>query len=145
MARTKKKIHIPKTKEQLIAEMKKSEKWQAKMKFIKEKFYPAILDIDSSISDTKMFISSVNQMMMEKFLGFMREKNFSELKLIEVLDKKDENYDKYVALLDLFNDQTVFDAKDMIEGISGEIGTFIEDEMKDRKISTLKTKFIDEI
>lgn len=145
MARTKKKIHIPKTKEQLIAEMKKSEKWQAKMKFIKEKFYPAILDIDSSISDTKMFISSVNQMMMEKFLGFMREKKFSELNLKDILDKKDENYEKYVALLDLFNEQTVFDAKDMIEGLSGEIQTFVEDELKERKISTLKTKFIDEI
>lgn len=145
MSRSKNKIHIPKTKEQLIADMKKSESWLRKMKFVKEKFYPALLDIDSSISDTKMFVSSINQMMMEKFLGFMREKKFSELKMVDILDKKDANYDKYVVLLELFNDLSVFDAKDMIEGLSGEIGTFIEDEMKDRKISTLKTKWIDQL
>ena len=145
MSRSKNKVHIPKTKEQLLTELKKSKKWQTKMKFVKEKFYPAVLDIDSSISDTKMFVSSVNQMMMEKFLGFMREKKFSELNMKDILDKKDEKYEKYVALLDLFNEQTIFDVKDMIEGLSGEIQTFVEDELKERKISTLKTKFIDEI
>jgi len=144
-SKTKKVIHVPKSREQLIAEMKKSAKWQEKMKFVKEKFYPAILDIDSSISNTKMFVSSINQMMMEKFLGYMREKKFSELKMVEILDKKDENYDKYVALLELFNDLSVFDAKDMIEGMSGEIGTFIEDDLKERKISDLKVKWIDQL
>src|ERR1035437_4725113 len=145
MSRTNKKIHIPKTKAQLIADMKKSESWVKKMKFVKEKFYPAILDIDSSISDTKMFVSSINQMMMEKFLGFMREKKFSELKMVDILDKKDPNYDKYVALLELFNDLSVFDAKDMIEGMSGELGTFVEDYLKETKISMLQTKWIDQL
>jgi hypothetical protein len=145
MAKTKKKVHIPKSKEQLIAEMKKSEKWQAKMKFVKEKFYPAILEIDSSIDDTKMFISSINSMMMEKFLGFMREMKFNELKMVDILDPKDVNYDKYVALLNEFNDMSVFDAKDMIEGMKGEIDTFLQDELKERKISSLKTKWIDEL
>lgn len=141
----KKVIHKNKSKEELISDLQKSAKWVAKMKFTREKFYPAIIDIDSSIDDTKMFISSINNIMLEKFLGFMKEKKFSELKLQDVLDKKDPKYDKYIALLDLFNDHSVFDAKDCIEGMKGEFDVFLTDELKERNISTLKPKWLDQI
>ena len=137
--------HIPKSKEELIADLKKSQKWQEKMKFTKEKFYPAILAIDSSVDETKTFLASINSVLMEKFLGKMRELKMSDLKLQDALDPKDVKYQWYVALIDLFNEMSVFDCKDLIEGMRNEIDTFILDELKGRKISTLKTLWLDEL
>lgn len=138
-------IHQNKTKAELITDLQKNAKWVAKMKFAREEFYPALVDLDESIDETKMFIGSINNIMMEKFLGFMKEKKFSELKLIEVLDKKDEKYEKYVDILNLFNEHSIFDAKDCIEGMKSELDLFVSDELKTRKFSTLKVRWLDEI
>ena len=135
----------PRTKEQLIADLKKSQKWQDKMKFTREKFYPALLAIDTSVDETKMFLSSINNVLMEKFLGKMKELKMTDLKLQEALDPKDEKYQWYIELLNLFNDMSVFDAKDLMEGMRNEIAQFELDEMKERKLVTLKTKWIDEL
>lgn len=137
--------HIPKSKEELIADLKKSQKWQEKMKFTKEKFYPAVLAIDSSVDETKTFLASINSVLMEKFLGKMRELKMSDLKLQDALDSKDVKYQWYIALLDLFNDMSVFDAKDCIEGMKSELATFENDLMKEMNIKDLKTKWLDEI
>ncbi len=40
---------------------------------------------------------------------------------------------------------SVFDAKDAIEGMRGEIDTFIVDEMRERKLESLKVKWLDEL
>ena len=138
-------IHTNKKKEQLIADLQKNQKWVAKMKFTREKFYPALVELDESIDDTKTFIASINQIMMEKFLDLMRQNKFGDLKLAEVLDSKDAKYDKYKAILELFKDHSVFDAKDCIEGLKGELDLFVQDEMKERKMSTLKCKWLDQI
>lgn len=82
---------------------------------------------------------------MEKFLGEMKKLTFKELKIVEGLDEKAEKYKEYKELLALFDDMSVFDAKDYLEGMKNEIDVFITDEMKNRPLSSLKAKWIDEM
>ena len=128
-----KKKHEPKSKEELIADLKKSAKWVEKMKFAREKFYPALIDLDISVDDTKIFLASINTILMEKFLGKMKELKFADMKLIDSLDPKDEKYEGYKKLLSLFDETNTFDAKDLIEGMRSEISTFETDMMKEMK------------
>ncbi len=141
----KKLIHQPKDRAELIADLKKNQDWVNKMLFAKTKFYPALLDLDSSIDDIKMFLSSIDSVLMEKFLAKMKETKFSDLNLVEVLDPKDEKYQWYVKLLELFNGMSTYDARDTIAGMRGEIDTFLQDELKNRKLDTLKVKWLDEL
>ncbi len=141
----KKKIHLTKDKAQLIADLQKNQKWVVKMKFAKDQLYPALLEVDTDIDDLKSFLSSINGIILEKFLSKMKEFNFSDLNLIDVLDKKDKNHDSYVKILKLFDNYSIFDTKDTLEGMKSELDLFILDEMKTRKLSSFKTKWLDEL
>jgi transcriptional regulator of heat shock response len=114
------------------------------MKFTREVFYPALCNASKNIEDATMFIGSISTVMMEKFLQLMKEKKFSELKLTDSLDPKDEKYNELKEMLDLFNDMSVFDARTYFEGMKSEISLFIQEENKDRPLSDLKTKWLDQ-
>lgn len=136
---------VVKTKEELLKEMANNVKFQEKLKFTKEKLYPAIVEASDNIDDAKMFLSSINNVLMERFLGEMKKLTFKDLKIVEGLDSKGDKFGQYEKLLRLFDDMSVFDAKDYIEGMRNEIDIFITDEMRGRPLSSLKTKWIDEL
>lgn len=131
-------------KEEILADLKKNKDFQEKMKFTREVFYPALCNASKNIEDATMFIGSISTVMMEKFLQLMKEKKFSELKLTDSLDTKDEKYNELKEMLDLFNDMSVFDARTYFEGMKSEISLFIQEENKDRPLSDLKTKWLDQ-
>lgn len=134
-----------KTREQLIAELKGNQKFVEKMKFTREVFYPHLIQASKSIDDAVSFLASINTVLMEKFLSYMKDKNFGELKLVDVLDPKDEKYEQLKAMLELFSDKSVFEAKELLEGMKQEISLFINEENKTRQLSDLKTKWLDEL
>lgn len=140
-----KKKRINKTREEILADLKGNQKFVEKMKFTKEVFYPALLKSSKSIDDASSFLSSINNIMMEKFLGYMKEKNFGDLKLVEMLDPKDEKYAELKEMLALFDEKSVFEAKEYIEGMRNEISLFLGEEAKGRPLSSLKTKWLDEL
>ena len=115
------------------------------MKFIKESFYPALLKATTSIEDAVQNLTIINSVMMEKFLGFMKEKKFSDLDVYSNLSKDDPKYEDLKADVDLFNGMSVFEAKEYLEGMKQEINLFIADEQKVRGLDTLPTKWIDEL
>lgn len=137
-----KKKQVHKTKEQIISDLKKNKDFMEKMKFTREVFYPALCKASHNIDDASMFVSSINTVMMEKFLGFMKEKKLSELNLVDNLDQKDEKYEELKELLHLFDDMNVFDAKSHFEGMKSEIQLFVNEEMKGRQLESLKTRWI---
>ncbi len=61
------------------------------------------------------------------------------------MDSKDVDYDKYVNFLGIFKDMNVFEAKGHIEGMKGEIETFLVDEQRSRGLDTLKPKWLDDV
>jgi bifunctional ADP-heptose synthase (sugar kinase/adenylyltransferase) len=141
----KKQKRVVKSKEELLAEMKGNAKFIIKMKFAKEQFYPAVVDLGVSVDETKMFLSSINNGLMEKFLQRMKELTFKDLDLISGLDPKGENFDKYKALLALFDDMSVFEAKEHLESMRNDIDIWITDEMRERKMDSVKARWIDEL
>lgn len=136
---------IPKTKEQILSDIKKNQKFQEKMKFAKEIFFPALCDATNSVDEATQHLSIINSIIMEKFLGLMKEKKMSELKIIDSLSEKDPKYEEMKKMISLFDDFTVFDAKDQFEGMKNEITLFQTEEMKSRPLSSLKCTWIDEL
>ncbi len=141
----KKKPHLTKNKAELIADLQKNQDWVNKMIFVKTKFYPALLDLDSSVDDVKMWLSSVETVVMEKFLGKMKETKFVDLELKKVLVPTEDKYEKYIGILSLFDDMNTYDARDIIDGMRKEISQFEVDESRNKKLADLKTKWLDEL
>ncbi len=144
MANTKKKKVI-RNRAELMADLNKSKDFRDKMAFVKTTFYPSLLLASKSIDDAQFFLASLSTMMMQKFLDLMKEKKFVELGLVDILDPQDPKHGELSAMLDLFKDMSVFDAKTLIEGMKQEIQLFINEELKGRALDTLETKWIDEL
>lgn len=141
----KKQTPIIRSKEQILADLRANVKFQEKMTFIKEKVYPALCDATTSIDDATQNLSIINTVIMEKFLGFMKEKTMKDINIYSNLDPKDPKYEELKALLQLFDEYSVFDTKDILEGMKNEITLFITEENKSRQLSDLKTKWLDEL
>jgi len=133
-----------KSKEEVLAELKKNAAFQDKMKFVKERFYPALLEAATSIEDATQLLAGFNTQIMQSFLGLMKNKKTSDLELIKQLDPKSPKYEQHKALVALFDEMNVFDCKDYVEGMRSEIAMFQREEMEQRPLSSLKTKWIDE-
>lgn len=133
------------TKAEALRDLRANPEFQKRMSFVREQFYPALIEASTSIDDASTLLSGFNNVMMEKFLGIMKEKKVSELGLYERLDQESPKIEEHKRLLDLFQDMNVFDAKSYIEGMKDELETFKLDEMKERPLSSLKTRWLDEL
>lgn len=134
-----------KTKEDVITQLKKSQDFVKKMAFVKKEFYPALVEATRSIEDAQTFLSSLSTMVMQEFLATMKDKKVADLKLASKLDPKDDMHDSLVKLVSLFDDKTMFDAKELIEGMRSEITLFLNDENRNRPLSALTTRWVDEL
>lgn len=144
---SKKKIKSPvqfKSKEEVIKQLQTNQKFQSDLKFAKEVFYPALSKATTSIEDAQMFLSSINTVVMQEFLGFMKDKTFKELNIASKLDPKGEKYNDIVEFLSIFDNKNVYEAKDLIEGMKSEISLFIKEENEKRPLSSLATRWIDD-
>ena len=133
-----------KTKAELIADLKKNTEWVEKMKFVKETFYPALVKATTSIDDALQNLHIINTVIMDKFLAKMKETKMRDIDIYTNLSKDDPKYDDIKAMLELFDDMSVFTAKEYFEGVKSEIGLFLNEEQKVRHLSTLPTKWMDE-
>lgn len=131
-----------KTKEEIEADMKRGAEVKRLRALVKDSIYPAVVKASISIDDSKFLLHSFSGMMMDKFLESMKEVKFVDLKLGEKLDLKHEKFAEYQELLALFGNETVFTARELIEGMKAEIEMMISNEMKERKLDTLKTNFL---
>lgn len=133
------------SKEELIADMQKNKEFQKRMKFVKETFYPALINAAQNIHDASILLEGFTTTVMQSFLARMKDIKMSELNLEPQLDKTSPKFEDNAALLHIFDGLSVFEAKDLIEGMKAEVQQFILDEMRERPLSTLKTKWIDEL
>lgn len=134
---------VNKTKEQIEKEMKAKQRAKELRVFVKDKFYPALIDATTSIDDAKFLLGSFSNQVMEQFLSQMKEKKFIDLKLHEKLDKNAPNYKQFINLLALFGNENVYDTRELIEGMKGEIEMMVTTELKARKLDTLKTNWLE--
>ena len=132
-----------KTKEQIAKEIQTMQKVKLYRAFVKDEFYPLLLTATTSIDDAKFLLTGFANMVFEQFLTLMKEKKFSELNLEAKLDPENPNYEEVKKILVLFGDKTVFEARELIEGMRGEIDGLVNAELKERKLETLKTNWFD--
>lgn len=135
----------PKSKEEIARQLAAQSKRNEQLKFIKEQFWPALSEASESIEDAQTFLQGFNSALMNSFLAAMQEKKFGEYKLSEKLDPKHKLIEPQRKLVELFNEFTVFEAKTLIEGMTNEINTFIQDEKRKRPLATLHPTWIDEV
>lgn len=141
----KKEKRIQKTRDQLLKDLRNNKRFQEKMMFTREVFYPALSRATKNIDDAISNLSIINSMMMEKFLGFMKETKFKELKIVDSLSVTDPKYKELKEMLELFDEYNVFDAKDLMEGMKNEINLFLSEENKSRTLADLKQVWLDQI
>lgn len=132
-----------KTKEQLIKEMQNLAKVKKYRAFVKDQFFPLVVKASTSVDDAKFWLTAFANMLTEQFLSKMKETKFSDMKLEEKLDKKDPHYEDFKAILKLFEEENVYSARELIDGMKGEIEMMITMEMKERKLDSLKTNFFE--
>ncbi len=135
---------VVRNKEELLAELGKNEEWRKNMLFLKEQFWPALCAASNSIEDASILIGGFNNQIMEAFLARMKDVKLGELGLEAKMDTANAKHEQHKALVALFADMDVFTAKSLIEGMRGEIEQFKIDEMKQRPLDSLKTRWLDD-
>ncbi len=136
---------VQKTKEQILQDMKSNADFQKKIKFTREQFYPALLKANPSIEEASMWLGGFNTAIMNSLLDTMKTTKMKDLNLSLKLDAMSDQFIQFRDIITLFDDMTVFEAKDNIEGLKGEIALWQQDEARARKLSELKTTWIDEL
>src|ERR1035437_4656092 len=122
---------------QKLQAIQRKEEFDVKLKFIKEQFYPALCKATTSIEDALQNLTIINSIMMEKFLGKMKETTMKDINIYTNLSMSDPNYEALKSMLELFDDKNVFETKEYFEGMRGEISLFLNDEQKERKLEDL--------
>ena len=130
------------SKEEVRAAIANNQDFKERMKFVKEVFYPAILETEDSIEDVLQFLSGFSSAIMQEFLARMQDTKTSELNLSTKIIEVAPEHKKLVAL---FDDMSAFETKMHVEQMKQEIELFLLDEKRERKLSTLTPKWADEL
>lgn len=138
----KKQVHL--TTEQILEQTRRNAERQEKLKFVREVFYPALTKATTSIDDALTNLSIISTVIMEKFLGKMKEVTMKEVDVYSNLSKDDPQYESLKAMLELFDNMNTFEAKEHFEYMRQEIQLFLNDEQKERTLDSLKTKWLGE-
>ena len=128
-----------KTKEQLIEEGKQIEETKRKRAIVKEQLYPILLAESLNIDDAKNMCVAASSAIVAAFNKQMLSQ------LVEDLGIKvnaDEKNDKHRKVLAVFENETVFVAKDLLEGCVQAIESFQREESTKRKLDTLKADLL---
>lgn len=138
-----KQVHL--TTEQILEQTRRRAEWVEKMKFVKEIFYPALCKATNSIEDAMQNLTIINSVIMEKFLGRMKEVKIKDIDIYANLSPADPQYENLKTMLELFDDMSVFEAKTYFEGMKSELALFLQEEQKERPLESLKVRWIDEV
>lgn len=111
-----------------------------KKDIVKDKFFPALVKATISVDEAKMLLGSISALMMEKVMGAMRERKFSEISedLFKVLTEGGEREEEIRALLSVFEKENLFVTRELIEGMKAAIEQMILDDMQGRNLESLK-------
>ncbi len=132
-----------KTREDLIKEMQNKKEVARKRTIIVDNFYPALVSATVSVDEAKMLVSAMGSLMMEQVLETMKERKFSDIKsaLHAKLCEGGERAEEVTALLNTLENENLYVAREIMEGVTRTIDQMILDEMRGRNLGTLKTKW----
>jgi hypothetical protein len=153
---------VNRTKEQIKTDLENARKMEemkveaaAHRKFVKEKFYPFLLENSEDVKDTLsslQFISSeINAAFNEKMIEKQKSLSESTLSELNLLDRKffkdslaNQHNNRDSAIIELFKDTKTNVASSLIAGMVNEIKFFLEKKYVGRSLNTIQTDFLDE-
>lgn len=129
-----------KTKEQLSKETENRQEVARKREIVVNKFYPALIKATVSVDEAKMLIQAMSTLLMEEVLKTMQERKFTEIidQLHNKLAGDNERRDEVQGLLDTLIGENLYTAREIIEGMTRAINQMVNDELKDRRLESLK-------
>ena len=132
---TKRAPRVQKSKEQIAKELDVS---RQKI-LVKEKLYPALVGATTSVDESKMLIQAITSLLMEEGMKVLREKKVSEIRasFVEKLCSEGRS-DEVDALLAVLDDETLFTARVLLEGMKQVVEQMIIDEMQSRTLNSFE-------
>lgn len=124
-----------KSEDEILAEMERARK----RTFIRETFYPALVNATVSVDEAGMLLQAVVSLIMEDAMHTLRTKKISEIEtwLIEKLSDEDDTKFRVSELLKGFENMTLFEARGHFESMKSIIEQMKIDEMRGRKLDTM--------
>jgi hypothetical protein len=130
---------VPKTKDQIAAEMRQQEKVKRFRQKVKQEVYPLLLKSSKSVEDAKMILHVVGMAVQQAVLVKEKELKVSDLEIT----KASEGNERFDAILNLFKDESVRDTIEILSGMRDVIESFVREENTTRPLSKLKATFLD--
>lgn len=140
-----KKTRVNKSREQILSDLKKNAEFKKKIKFVKELFFPALLRASKNVDDAQMTLTGFNSAVMQAFLAKMKEVKVKDLNLEPQLSLENDKLEESKEMLHLFDELSVFEAKDYIEGMKNEIALNQSEFWKTKTLSDLPMRWLDEL
>lgn len=124
----------PISKEQLEREMKLAQS----RKLIKEQFYPALQEATISVDEATQLLNAAISLIMEEAMETLRTRRMSEIRdrIVNKLCPNDERLLQIEKLMEIFDMQTLFEARGHLESMKAVISQMQIDEMRNRKLDT---------
>ncbi len=109
---------------------------------VKTELLPFLQESSESIEDARMLCTALSIAVEQAFMNKKREFLIKDLKLVDMLDEGDKSI-RWKTLLEMFGDENIADAMQMIKEFPQEMDMWIREELKGRKLDTLKMDLLD--
>lgn len=103
----------------------------------KDKFLPLLIANTESLEDAEVFCQAISIAVKTAFNNQMRTMKVGDLKLVDMLDQKNERYEKYKAAFELFNDEPIVAFNEIVDGMPNAIQDALRGEAKKRTLDSL--------
>ena len=108
----------------------------------KNELYPMLIKNSKNIEDAKIFCQSTAVAIKQAFNNRMTNTLVSDLGLIDMIDKKNPEYEKYKEVIHMFELENMPAALEVLEGMAQAIESFQREEALGRKLESLKPTFL---
>ena len=131
------------TPQQKLKEEENRKEESRRGQILKEKIYPLICEKTESIQDAEIFLQTLKYAIQQA--GIRKQLNLivKDLGLEEDLRANDES-ERYKALIEILNDETIAAATDLLESFDNLIKNNIQAELKNRKVAEINIKFVND-
>ncbi len=126
----------PISKEELFKQQERNFERQ----FVKEKFFPALVETTKSVDEASMLLQAIVSIIMEEAMETLKTKRMNEIRdrVLSKLDPEKERGLRMEQLILLFDKQTLFKTRSYVEGMKAVIEQMKIDDVQNRTLDTLK-------
>ena len=132
---------INKTKDEILKDSVEIIETKRQRVIIKEKVYPLLLTDSLNIDDAKMMCGATVAALKAAFNKQMLKQLVEDLDIKAKVADKPEN-ERFKKLIEIFENETIYTACQLLEGIQNAIESFQREESIKRKLDTLKADLL---